>query len=77
MLLGFNSEKIKLIVLLYYVNPGSIFNISIYSENIYFLIHLIFLTYMLINKDSDIAVKNQKRESGNEYIHLFIKYKVS
>ncbi len=69
MLLGFRLEKIKVIVLLYYINPGSIFNISIYSENIYFMIHLILLTYMLLNKDTDIAIQNEtnKKNLCNNY----------
>lgn len=69
MLLGFSKKKIQVVVLLYYVNPGSIFNISVYSENIYFMIHLIFLTYMLLNKETDIAVKDQTKNtnSGNRY----------
>lgn len=71
-LLGFSLDKIKVIVLLYFVNPGTIFNISIYSENIYFMIHLVFLTYMLLNKDIDIAVKDQTKIKilGN-FIYLF------
>ena len=52
-----------MVLFLYYINPGTVFNITLYSENIYFLIHLTFLIYIMINKDKDIAIKDLNRIS--------------
>jgi hypothetical protein len=67
--LGYSQEKAKYIILLYLINPGVIFNISIYSENLYFFIHLIIFIYMVANRDQDILLQNKEPDSNFEFFY--------
>ena len=48
-------QKSKICTLLFLINPGTIFYISIYSENLYLLFQLIFIHYVIISGEEKFS----------------------
>lgn len=56
---NFHKENtIKLSILLFLYNPGSIFNTSIYTESIFIFFHLILLLYLINNRIDNLLSLN-------------------
>ena len=57
-------KKSKTCAFLFLINPGTIFYISIYSENLYLMLHLIFIYYLIKSGEEKYAQLNTKISFG-------------
>ena len=53
-------KKSKICTFLFLINPGTIFYISIYSENLYLMLHLIFIHYVIKSGQEKFTELNNK-----------------
>ena len=58
-------KKAKICSFLFLINPGTIFYISIYSENLYFMLHLIFIYYLIKSGEEKYTQLNTKVSLGD------------
>ena len=57
-------KKAKICSFLFLINPGTIFYISIYSENLYLMLHLIFIYYLIKSGEEKNRQLNIKVTQG-------------